>query len=173
MTTLRHERKTAALNGEKYEELPRSTQARDANYPRSQGDFIPQVSEEFEGKVSKKISQEFSSTESCFLGTPSRTYAFLLKPLNQCRSGSALETSRNPYGINQGTKANDFQSGRQPKARVSQYQTTRNLCPADGYDVTTITECRHSLRHDSLHNIKTLGIKRASSGSGSTDLGNQ
>ena len=60
----RTKRKLAALNKENCEEHPRSNLASNSNVPRSQEDYITQVSEEIEGRVTKKLSQEFSRTEN-------------------------------------------------------------------------------------------------------------
>ena len=55
MATLRNKRKLAALNKENCEEHPRSNLAQNSNVPRSQEDYRTQVSEEIEGKVTKKV----------------------------------------------------------------------------------------------------------------------
>ena len=52
----RNKRKLAALNKENCEEHPRSNLAQNSNVPRSQEDYITQVSEEIEGRVTKKLS---------------------------------------------------------------------------------------------------------------------
>ena len=54
----RNKKKLAALNKENCEEHPRSNLAQNSNVPRSQEDYITQVSEEIEGRVTKKLSQE-------------------------------------------------------------------------------------------------------------------
>ena len=84
-----NERKLAALNKENCQEHPRSNLAQNSNVPRSQEDYIIQVSEEFERRVTKKLSQEFSWTEGRILGALSRLDDFLLNPLNQGPSGTA------------------------------------------------------------------------------------
>ena len=68
MATLKSIRKLAALNKENCEEHPRSSMAQNSNVPRSQEDYITQVSEEIEGRVTKKLSQEFSMTENRISG---------------------------------------------------------------------------------------------------------
>ena len=68
MATLRNKRKLAAINKENCEEHPRSSLAQNSNIPRSQEDYITQVSEEIEGRVTKKLSQEFSRTENRIVG---------------------------------------------------------------------------------------------------------
>ena len=68
--TTRNKRKLAALNKENCEERPRSNLAQNSSAPRSQEDYITQVSEEIEGRVTKRLSKEFSRTESRILGAP-------------------------------------------------------------------------------------------------------
>ena len=99
----RNKRKLAALNKENCEEHPRSNLAQNSNVPRSQEDYITQVSEELEGRVTKKLSQEFSRTENHVLGALARLDDFLMNPLIQGHSGTAPETSRNVFSINQET----------------------------------------------------------------------
>ena len=53
------------------------------------------VSEEIEGRVTKKLSQEFSKRENRILGALSPVDDFLMNPLIQGHSGTAPETSRN------------------------------------------------------------------------------
>ena len=68
MAILRNKSKLAALNKEKCEEHLRSNLVQNSIVPRSQKDYITQVCEEIEGRVTKKLSQEFSRTENCILG---------------------------------------------------------------------------------------------------------
>ena len=103
MATLRDKRKIVALNKENCEELPRNNLAQNSNVPRSQEDYITQVQEEIEERVTKTLSQEFSRTENRILGALSRLDDFLMNPLIQGHSGTAPESSRNAYGTNQGT----------------------------------------------------------------------
>ena len=106
---IRSKRKLAALNKENCEEHPRSNLAENLNFARSQEDYITQVSEEIEGRVTKKLSQEFSRTENRILGALARLDDFLMNPLIQSHSGTAPETSRNAFGTNQGTNEDDSQ----------------------------------------------------------------
>ena len=79
MATLRNKRKLAAVS----RETPESTRKRRAQNtldPDLTQDYISQVSEDFEGRVTKKLSKEFSRTESCILGALSRLDEFLLNP---------------------------------------------------------------------------------------------
>ena len=112
----RNRRKLAALNKENCEEHPRSNLASNSNVPRSQEDYITQVSEEIEGRVTKKLSQEFSRTENRILGALARLDDFLMNPLLQGHSGITPEASRNVFSINQGTNEDDSQSNPHPEA---------------------------------------------------------
>ena len=134
MATLRNKRKLAELNQQNCEEHPRSNSAQNSNIPRSQEEGITQVSEEIEGRVTKKLSREFSRTESRILGAFSHLDDFLLNPQIQDRSGTTLKTSRNTLYTNQGTNEDDSQNDPHPEAGVSQSQTTLNSGPDDAYD---------------------------------------
>ena len=106
----------AILNKENCGEHPRSNLASNSNVPRLQEDSITQVSEEIEGRVTKKLSQEFSRTENRILGALARLDDFFMNPLHQGHSGTTPETSRNMYSMNQGTNEDDFQSNSHPEA---------------------------------------------------------
>ena len=80
--TTRNKRKLAALNKESCEEHPRSNLAQNSSAPRSQEDYITQVSEEIEGRVTKRLSKEFSRTENRILGALARLDDFLMNPLH-------------------------------------------------------------------------------------------
>ena len=112
----RNKRKLAALNKENCEEHPRSNLAQNSTAPRPQEDYITQVSEEIEGRVTKKLSQEFSRTENRILGALARLDDFLMNPLPQGHSGITTQTSRNVFGINQGTSEDESQSDPHPDA---------------------------------------------------------
>ena len=77
---------------------------------RWQEDYITQLSQEIEGRVTKKLSQEYSRTENCILGALARLDDFLLNPLIQGHSVSALETPRNTLSTNQGMNEDESQS---------------------------------------------------------------
>ena len=135
MATFRNMKKLAALNKENCEEHPRSNLAQNSNVPRSQEDYITQVSEEIEGRVTKKLSQEFSRTENRILGALPRLDDFLMNPLIQGYSGSAPETSRNAFSTNQGTNEDDSQIPKQASSTtrrresLAQKKATTTTCP--------------------------------------------
>ena len=133
MATLWNKRKLAALNKEDCEELPRRYLTQNSNIPRSQEDYITQISEEIEGRVTTKLSQEFSRTENRILSALSRLDDFLMNPLIQGHSGTAPETSRNAFSTSQGTNEDDSQSHLHPEAGIFNNQTTQNSGPEDGH----------------------------------------
>ena len=112
----RNKKKLATLNRENCEEHPRSNLAQNTNVPRSQEDYITQVSEEFERKLTKKLSQKFSRTENHILGALARLDDFLMNRLLQGHSGTTPEASRNVRSMNQGTNEDDSQSNPLPEA---------------------------------------------------------
>ena len=132
--TTRNKRKLAALNKENCQEHPRSNLAQNSNAPRSQEDYITQVSEEIEGWVTKRLSEEFSRTESRMIGALARLDDFLMNPLLQVHSGTTPEQSRNTLKTNQGTNEDDSQNDPHPEAGLFRGQMTQNSGPEDGHD---------------------------------------
>ena len=122
----RNKRKLAALKKENCEEHPRSNLTQNSAAPRSQEDYITQVYQEIEGRVTKKLSQEFSRTENRILGALARLDGFLMNPLLQGQSGSTPETSGNTFNTNQGTNEDDPQSDPHPEAGSFGSQMIRN-----------------------------------------------
>ena len=141
MATLRNKRKLAAVTRETQEEHPRNGQSRNTSIPRINEEYITQVSEEFEGRVSKKLSQEFSRTESRILGALSKLDEFLLNQQIRTHSGTVPETFRNTNVDNQGTNEDDPQSDPHPEAGLFRSQTRQNFGPEVGpYMVTGVIE---------------------------------
>ena len=130
----RNKRKLAALNKENCEEHPRNNLAQNSSVPRSQEDYITQVSEETEGRVTKKLSQEFNRTENRILGALAQLDDFLMNPLIQGHSGTAPETSWNVFSISQGANEDDSQSKPHPEAGLFNNQMTQNSGPKDDHD---------------------------------------
>ena len=92
--TTRNKTKLAALNKENCEEHPRSNLAQDSNAPRSQEDYITQVSEEIEGRVTERLSKGFSRTENCILDALATLDDFVMNRLLQ----ATPEPLRRPLG---------------------------------------------------------------------------
>ena len=153
MATFRNKRKLAALNEEICEEHPRSNLAQNSNVPRSQENYITQVSEEIEGRVTKKLSQEFSRTQNRIFGALARLDDFLMNPLIQGHSGTAPETSRNALSTSQGTNEDDSQSDPHSEAGIFHNQMTQNSGPEDGHDSNIAWESLRKKRQHAVLNI--------------------
>ena len=100
--TLRNKRKLAAVSRET-PEGNRSTRGQNVIDPGLRQDYISQVSEEIEGRVTKKLSKEFSKTESRILGALSKLDNFLLNPQVRTCSVAVQGTSRNVNSENRQT----------------------------------------------------------------------
>ena len=135
--TTRNKRKLAALNKENCEEHPRSSLVQNSNVPRSQEDYITQVFEEIEGRVTKRLSKELSRTKNRILGALARLDEFLMLPLIQGYSRNAPQTSRNPLNTIQGTNEDDSQNDPHPEAGFFRSQITQNSGPEDDHDRNT------------------------------------
>ena len=129
MATLRNKRKLAAVTRETQEENPRNGQSRNTSVPRINEEYITQVSEEIEGRVTKKLFQEFSQTESRISGALSKLDEFLLNQPIRTHSETVPGTFRNTNVENQGTNEDDFQSDRRPEAGFFRGQTTQKFGP--------------------------------------------
>ena len=126
MATLRNKRTLADVTREIQEENPRNGQSRNTSVPRINEEYITQVSEEMEGRVTKKLSQEFSRTESRVLAALSKLDDFLLNPLIRTHSGTVPGTFRNTNVENQGTNEDDSQSDPHPEEGIFRSQITQN-----------------------------------------------
>ena len=127
----------AALSKANCEEHSWSNQGQNSCVPRSQEDYVNQVSEKIEGRVTKKLSQELSGTENCILGALAPLDDFLMNPLVQGHSGTAPETSRNAFGTNQRTNKDDSQSDPHPEASIFHNQTSQNSGPEVAHNIVT------------------------------------
>ena len=126
MATLRNKRKLAAVTRKTQKENPRNGQSRNTSVPRINEEYIAQISEEIEGRVSKKLSQEFSRTESRVLGALTKLDEFLSNQQIRTHSETVPGTFRNLSVDNQGTNEDDSQSDPHPEAGLFRSQTTQN-----------------------------------------------
>ena len=119
MATLRNKRKLAAVS----RETPESTRTgRTQNIldPELTQDYNSQVSEEIEGRVTKKLlSKEFSRTESRILGALSKLDEFLLNPQVRTCSVAAPGTSRSSNLETQGTNEDRPSDNPEPEVEFS------------------------------------------------------
>ena len=118
MATLRNKRMLAAVTRKTQEENPRNGQSRNTSVPRINEEYITQVSVEIEGRVSEKLSQEFSRTESRILGALTKLDDFLSNQQIHTHSETVPGTFRNTNVENQGTNEGDSQSDPHPEAGV-------------------------------------------------------
>ena len=151
MATLRNKRKLAAVTREAQEENARNGQSRNTSVPRINEEYITQVSEEIEGRVSKKLSQEFSGTESRILGALTKLDEFLSNQQIHTLFETVPGTFRNTNVENQGTNEDDSQSDPHPEAGIFRGQTTQNLGPKD---------CRDRYSCDGILNYFTCSVNR-------------
>ena len=94
MSTLRYKRQLAAVPGETQEDS-RNSQSQNTFVPGITEEYIMQVSEEIEERVTKKLSQEFSGIKTSILGALSKSDEFLLNPQLQRLTRIVSEPSRN------------------------------------------------------------------------------
>ena len=94
MARLRIKRKLAALARET-QEYPRNNQSQNSAAPGITEDYLAQVSEEIEGRVTKRLSQEFSRAESRILGALSKLDEVLLNSQIRIFSGTVPGAFRN------------------------------------------------------------------------------
>ena len=132
MATLRNKRKLAAVTRETQDENPGNGQSRNTSVPRINEEYITQISEEIEGRISKKLSLEFNRTESRILGALSKLDEFLLNQQIRTHYGTVPETFRNTNVENQGTNEDDSQSDPHPEGGLFRSQTTQNSGPEVG-----------------------------------------
>ena len=144
MATLRNKRNLAAVTRETQEENPRNGQSRNTSVPRINEEYITQVSEEIEGRITKKLSQEFNRIESRIADALSKLDEVLSNQQIQTYSETVPGTFRNTNVENQGANEDDSQSDPHPEGGLFRSQTTQNSGPEAGhYMVTGATE-----RHD-------------------------
>ena len=123
MATLRNKRLLTAVARQTQVEHPRSSQSRNTSVRRINEEYITQVSEEIEGSLTEKLSQEFSSTESRILGALSKLDEFLLNPQVRTRSGTVPGTFRNTNVEYQEAKEDHSQDDPHPEVGPSVYQS--------------------------------------------------
>ena len=127
MATLRNQMKLAAVSRET-PEGSRSSRAPNVPDPELTQYYISQVSEEIEGRVTKKLLKEFSKSESRILSALSKLDDFLLNPQVRTRPVAVPRTSTNNISENRETRGD---------------RSSDDPCPEVGYS------SRHSGRMNS------------------------
>ena len=116
MATLRIRRKLAAVSRETPENN-RNSRRQSTLDPDLTQDYISQVCEEIEGRVTKKLSKDFSRRESRILVALSKLDEFLLDPQVRTCSVTVPGTSRNGTSENRETTGARSSDDPCPKAR--------------------------------------------------------
>ena len=133
MATLRNKWKLAAVTREIQDENPRNGQSRNTSVPRINEDYLTQLSEEIEGRITKKLSREFSRIESRISDALSKLDEVLSNEQIQTYSETVPGTFRNTNVENQGTNEDDSQSDPHPEGGLFRSQTTQNSGPEAGH----------------------------------------
>ena len=89
------------------------------------------------GRVTIKLSQEFSRTQSRIFGALSKLDECPLNPQITTHSGTVPGTFRNTNVENQGTNEDDSQSDPHPEADIFHIQSTQNSGPEVGHNMVT------------------------------------
>ena len=129
MATLRNNRKLAVMARETKENR-RNHQSQNPAAPGITEDYLAQVSEEIDGRVAKKLSQDFSRTESRILGALSKLDEFLPNPQIRTCSGTIPGTFRNTDVENQEPSGYHSQNDSHPKVEFSARRAS-NLTDSD------------------------------------------
>ena len=137
MATLRNKRKLAAVTRKTQEEHPRNGQSRNTPVPRINEEYITQVSEEIEGRITKKLSQEFNRVESRISDALSKLDEFLLNQQITTHSETVPGTFRNTNAENQGMNEDNSQSDPHPEAGIFCGQNAQNSDLEDCCDMVT------------------------------------
>ena len=128
MATLRNKRKLAAVSRETPEGT-RNSRAQKRPDPELTQEYISQVSEEIEGRVTKKLLKEFSKTESRIFGALSKLDEFLLNPQVRTCSVAVPGTSRNNNSENRETTQDRSSDDPCPEVRYSSHHSGHLNCP--------------------------------------------
>ena len=138
MATLRNKRKLAAVSRET-PEVSRSSRGRNVLDPELTQDYISQVSEEIEGRVTKKLSKEFNKTESRILGALSKLDEFFLNP--QVRTCSVVQgASRNANSENREIHGNCSSTDPLPEGGYFHHHSGQLNSPETEFNSHVVTE---------------------------------
>ena len=138
MATLRNKTKLAAVSRET-PEGSRSSRGQNILDPELTQDYISQVSEEIEGRVTKKLSKEFNKTESRILGALSKLDEFLLNP--QVRTCTVVQgASRNANSENRETHGDRSSNDPYPEVGYFPHHSGQLNSPETGTNSHMVTE---------------------------------
>ena len=123
MATLRIRRKLAAVSRET-PKITRNGRSPSTLDPEMAQQYISLLSEEIEGRVTKKLSKEFNRTKSRFLGALSKLDELLLSPKVRTCSVAVPETSRNNNSENREPTGDRSLGDPCPKGVFSTYHSS-------------------------------------------------
>ena len=139
MATLRNKRKLAAISRET-PEGNRSSRGQNVLDRELTQDYISQVSEEIEGRVTKKISKEFCNMESRILGALPKLDELLLNPQVRTCSVAVQGTSRNVNSENRETLGDHSSNDPYPEVGYFPHHSGRLNSPETETNSHMVTE---------------------------------
>ena len=144
MATLRNKRKLAAVSRET-PEGSRSSRRQNELDPELTQDYISQVSEEIEVRVTKKLSREFSKTEPRILGALSKLDEFLVNPQGRTCSVAVQRTSRKANSENRETHGDRSSDDPCPEVGYFPHQSGQLNSPETETNSHMVTENYHHM----------------------------
>ena len=129
MATLRNRQKLAAVSRES-QEYPRTSQTQSPSAFGITEEYISQVSQEIDERVTEKLSQDFSRTESRILGALLKLDEFLLNPQVWRFSGTVPGIFRNADVDNQEPSGDHSQNDPRSEVEFSACRAS-NLTDSD------------------------------------------
>ena len=146
MATLTNKKKVAAVSRETPENTRNSQSQNTLDLEMAQ-EYISLVSEEIEGRVTKKLSKDFSRTESRILGALSKLDEFLLNPQVRTCSVAVPGTTRNSDSGNRKPNGDRYPIYPCPEARISSHHSG-NLNSSE------VEEYPHRFSHEILFHLR-------------------
>ena len=127
MATLRSKQRLAVVSTETQKEHSRNGQPRNTSTPRINEDYVKGVPEEIERRVTNKLLQEFSGTESRVWGALSNLNEFFSNPQIRTHSRTVPGTIRNPNVENQEPNEDRSQDDPHPEVGPSVCQSRHSI----------------------------------------------
>ena len=144
-------KKLVATDRDNHQDQPRINQARYASSAKTQEGYNTQVSQKIEGRVTKKLSQEFSRTESCIWAPYHNQTNFFWTHKPVFTPNPVPETSGFSNKQNQRTNEDRSQNDPHPEVGVSFSQSWQELSPEETLYNTFPQEQRIFLCFIALH----------------------
>ena len=147
MAKVRNKRRLAAVSRET-PEGSRNSRAQNVLDPELTQDYISQVSEEIEGRVTKNLSkEEFSKTESRILGALSKIDEFVLNPQVRTCSVAVPGTSRNNNSENRETTGDRSSDDHYPEVGYFSHHSGHLNSPERENNPDMVTRATEEISH--------------------------